>query len=78
MSERLGTVRLSRLYHLSQLREVRVHGLCSGLVLSLDPFVDLTPVYGHFGRGLDTQADLFALHIEHSDSDVIPDNDALA
>tara|TARA_B110000116_G_scaffold194041_1_gene168915 strand:- start:435 stop:605 length:171 start_codon:yes stop_codon:yes gene_type:complete len=53
--------------------------VCScGLILSLDPFIDFTPVYRHFWRRVDTQAYLFALHIEHSDSDVVPDDDALA
>ena len=78
MSERLGSVRLGLLHHLSQLGEIRVHGLCGSFILSLDPFVDFTPVYRHLGRSLDTQAYLFALHIEYSDSDMISDDDALA
>ena len=50
----------------------------SGFILGLDPFVDFTPVYGHFWRSLDTQAYLFPLHIEYSDSDMVSDDDALA
>ena len=77
--ERLGTARFVGFDHLSQHREIRVLRVsCSSFVLGLDPFVDFTPVYRHFWRCIDTQAYLFALHIEHSDSDMVPDDDALA
>tara|TARA_Y100000588_G_scaffold269562_1_gene284973 strand:+ start:1961 stop:2128 length:168 start_codon:yes stop_codon:yes gene_type:complete len=47
-------------------------------VLFFDTLVHLATVNGHFGGRIDTQPDLFALHIQDSDPHVVPDDDALA
>jgi hypothetical protein len=65
-------------FFLDPLIEVGHSHLDSQSVFLQDPVVNLLPIHHRIGGGLDAQADLFPLDIDHVDLDFVPNGDKLA